>query len=181
MASKGKKTRSISVSSGIISTGTKKRHRSDPGLTKKTKSTSKSKSKSTHKIPTPPPLPPVVKNTIYKPMPRTPSPKDALNLNQYAIYHKTTNPIGFTFLSSGALNGADYLYDIKQDIEYNRHSRKLKNLTRREIINIELNNDEFRQKYAYEHGIILKKGGSKTGRNKNPRKKTKRRMRFTRK
>ncbi len=172
--------RSISVPSDKISKGTKKRRRSDPGRIKKTKSSSKSSSKSGPNIPPPPPPPPV-KNLTYRPKPRTPSPKDALKLNTQMIYNPKTNPIGFTFLSSGALNGADYLYDINNNKEYNRNSRDLKKLTRRQVLMIELNNQEIKNAYIKEHGTKLTKGGSKTRRNKNPHKKTKRRVRFTRK
>ena len=167
--------RSISVPSDKISKGTKRR-KSDPGRIKKTKSSSKSGPN----IPTAPPPPPV-KNLTYRPKPRTPSPKDALKLNTQMIYNPKTNPIGFTFLSSGALNGADYLYDIEYNKEYNRNSRELTNLTSRQVLMIELNNQEIKNAYIKEHGIKLTKGGSKTRRNKNPHKKTKRRVRFTRK
>ena len=176
MSSKGI-LRSISVPSDKISKGTKKRRRSDPGRIKKTKSSSKSGPN----IPTPPPPPPPVKNLTYRPKPRTPSPKDALKLNTQMIYNPKTNPIGFTFLSSGALNDANYLYDIENNKEYEQNSPELQNLNRRQVLMIELNNDKLREKYAKEYGIKLTKGGSKTRRNKNPRKKTKRRVRFTRK
>ena len=172
--------RSISVPSGKISKGTKKRRRSDPGRIKKTKSSSKSSSKSGPNIPAAPPPPPPVKNLTYRPKPRTPSPKDALKLSTLMIYNPKTNPIGFTFLVSGALNGADYLYDIEYNKEYNRNSRELKKLNSRQVLMIELNNQEIKNAYIKEHGIILKNGGgSKSRRNKNPRKKTKRRVRFT--
>jgi len=168
--------RSISVPSRKISKGTKKRTASDPGRTK-----TKSSSKSGHKIPTPPPPPPPVKNLTYRPKPRTPSPKDALKLNTQMIYNPKTNPIGFTFLSSGALNDANYLYDIENNKEYEQNSPELQNLNRRQVLMIELNNQEIKNAYIKEHGIKLTKGGSKTRRNKNPHKKTKRRVRFTRK
>ena len=174
MTSKGI-LRSISVPSGKISKCTKKRRRSEPGRIKKTKSSSKSGPN----IPAAPPPPPV-KNLTYRPKSRTPSPKDALKLSTLMIYNPKTNPIGFTFLSSGALNGSDYLYDIEYNKEYNRNSRELKNLTSRQVLMIELNNQEIKNAYIKEHGIILKNGGgSKSRRNKNPRKKTKRRVRFT--
>jgi hypothetical protein len=174
MSSKGI-LRSISVPSGKISKGTKKRRRSEPGRIKKTSSSSKSDPK----IPTPPPLP-QVKDLTYRPKRKTPPPKNALNLGIHMIYNPKTNPIGFTFLSSGALNGSDYLYDIEYNKEYNRNSRELKKLTSRQVLMIELNNQEIKNAYIKEHGIILKKGGgSKTRRNKNPHKKTKRRVRFT--
>jgi len=176
MSSKGI-LRSISVPSEKISKGTKKRRRSDPGRIKKTKSSSKSGPN----IPAPPAPPPSpVKNLTYRPKPRTPSPKDALKLSTQMIYNPKTNPIGFTFLSSGAPNRADYLYDIEYNKEYNRNSRELKKLTSRQVLMIELNNQEIKNAYIKEHGIILKNGGgSKSRRNKNPRKKTKRRVRFT--
>lgn len=171
--------RSISVPSRKISKGTKKRTASDPGRTK-TKSSSKSGPNIPAAPPAAPPPPPPVKNLTYRPKPRTPSPKDALKLNTQMIYNPKTNPIGFTFLSSGALNGADYLYDIEYNKEYNRNSRELKKLTSRQVLMIELNNQEIKNAYIKEHGIILKNGGgSKSRRNKNPRKKTKRRVRFT--
>jgi len=97
------------------------------------------------------------------------------------IYNEITNPIGFTFLSSGAPNGADYLYDINNNKEYNRNSRDLKKLTRREILMIERNNEEIKNAYIKEHGMKITKGGFKSRRNKNPHKKTKRRVRFTNK
>ena len=173
MSSKGI-SRSISVPSGRISKGTKKRRRSDPGRTKK-----KSSSKSGHKIPTPPPPPPpAVKKLTYKQGRRT-SPNDKFGKNK--IYNEITNPIGFTFLSSGAPNGADYLYDINNNKEYNRNSRDLKKLTRREILMIERNNEEIKNAYIKEHGMKITKGGFKSRRNKNPHKKTKRRVRFTKK
>ena len=174
--------RSISVSIPVLKRnskgkGTKKRPKSDPGQNYNI-GRSKAISRSSPKIPTPPPLPPPAKNLTYRPKSRTPTPKDALELNEYKIYDKKINPIGFTFLSGNGPNRANYLYDIEKGKEYNRNSKALKKLQIYEITSIEKKNDELRKKYAKEHGITLKLnkklGGSKTHRNKKPYKKTKR-------
>lgn len=179
MPSKGL-VRSISVSIPVLKRnskgkGTKKRPNSDPGQ-KYNIGRSKARSRSSPKIPTPPPPPPPAKNLTYRPKSRTPTPKDALELNEYKIYDKKINPIGFTFLSGNGPNRANYLYDIEKGKEYNRNSRALKNLEQYKIAMIERNNKEFRKKYAEEHGITLYKkwGGYKTHRNKKTYKKTKR-------
>ena len=187
MPSKGL-ARSISVSVPHLkrnSNGTKKRPNSDPGQ-KYNIGRSKARSRSSPKIPTPPPPPPPppAKNLTYRPKSRTPSPKDALKLNTGMIYNKKINPIGFTFVKSGAPNGALQLYDIENDIEYKQNIKYPKkpnieyvhDLNREDVVRIEKNNDKLREKYAKEHGITLyeKRGGSKTHRNKKPYKKTKR-------
>jgi len=171
-------TRSISVSVPHLnrnSNGTKKRPNSDPGK-KYNIGRSKARSRSIPKIPTPPPRPPKIKFVTYSPKHKTPTPKDALELNEYKIYDKKINPIGFTFLPGNAPNRADYLYDIANNKEYNRNSRALNNLEKSEITRIERKNKEFKKKYARELGITLDKqsGGLKTRRNKTPYKKTKR-------
>ena len=155
------------------SKGTKKRPNSDPG---KKYNIGRSRTRSNPKIPTPPPRPPKIQFVTYSPKHRTPTPKDALDLNEYKIYDEKINPIGFTFLPGNGLNRADYLYDIEKGKEYNRNTRALKNLEKYEITRIEIKNKEFREKYARELGITLDKkwGGLKTRRNKKPYKKTKR-------
>jgi len=178
MPSKGL-SRSISVSIPVLKRnskgkGTKKRPNSDPGQ-KYNIGRSKAISRSSLKIPTPPSRPPKIKFATYSPKHRTPTPKDALELNEYKIYDKKINPIGFTFLSGNGPNRANYLYDIEKGKEYNRNSRALKNLEKSEITRIERKNKEFREKYARELGITLDKkwGGYKTHRNKKPYKKNK--------
>ena len=124
MPSKGL-SRSISVSIPVLKRnskgkGTKKRPNSDPGQ-KYNIGRSKAISRSSLKIPTPPSRPPKIKFVTYSPKHKTPTPKDALELNEYKIYDKKINPIGFTFVKSGAPNGAFQLYDIENNIEYKQN------------------------------------------------------------